>query len=72
MDACRVVGFELGTGAIRMGKPLILRRHYVMGEFFRMHVDQKSACRRCYNDMFLSVDAVLGRAAFLQIRGLPS
>lgn len=56
-----MVGVEPSTGAIRMDKPLILG-HYLMGEFFKMHVDQKSACRlimTCYNDMFLPADPVL-------------
>ena len=67
-----VVGVVSCTGAIRMDKPLLLRSCDLMGEFAKMHMGQKSACRKCYNDMSLSTDPVLERASFCQILGLSS
>lgn len=52
-------------------KPLSLS-HDLVGEFCKMRMGQKSACGRCYNDMFLSAAPVLQRAAFLQTLSLPS
>ena len=71
MGTCYVVGVVLGTGAIRINKPLIFRSSFLMGEFSKMHVDQKSACRARYNDLCLSADPVLERAAFLHVLNLP-
>lgn len=70
MHICYVVLTCVGTGAIAMAKSLILRSGYLMDESSKMHIDQKSACKRCYEGMSLSVDLVLERAVFFHILGL--
>lgn len=65
-ELCHALGCQDGD------KPPLLRSCYLMGEFSRMLVDQKLACRRCDNDMSLSAETILERAAFLQILGLSS
>lgn len=67
-----VVGVVLCAGAIRVDKPLLLSSCYLLGEFSKMHMDQKSACRKCYNDISLSAYPILERAAILQIQRLSS
>lgn len=70
MHPCYVVGFRLGTGAVRMDKPLILRSSLPDSESSK--VDQKSACKRCYNGRSLSIALVQKSTAFLHILGLPT